>query len=451
MSGIGDLAAFIAQARPDDIAASTMKKLRLHVLDTLGAWIGALGTAEGKALIKFRNDLRAMNKGAEFAGSLFDDVTINCALARLSEVDDIHLASMTTPGSIVIPAAMTMAVSSPQPNPGDVAAAILTGYEAMVRLGLAIRGPEILYRGIWPTYFGAAFGCAAVAARLLRLDETQTAHALTLALTMAAPSVGQHHAATTSRWLSVGNAARNGLTAAYAARSGFTSDTNILQSRLLPDVFGISLDIDVMSAGLGREVKLDEVSIKPWCAARQTMAGTQALRELIDDGIAVADIHEIAVSVPPPHLKMIDHGIRPGDRASRLTSLPYQMAVAALEPGRAFDISQSSLNITDAFQSFMALIKVSPDEGLLADYPAAWPARIVVTTQTGRRGRLVHDVPGDPARPYAEPDVDRKFDQVVMPLLGKDDARSIRERGSTALQSGHSLMLLVGEIDRIAA
>ena len=39
------------------------------------------------------------------------DILINCALTRLSEVDDIHLASMITPGSIVIPGALTIAAT----------------------------------------------------------------------------------------------------------------------------------------------------------------------------------------------------------------------------------------------------------------------------------------------------------------------------------------------------
>ena len=42
-------------------------------------------------------------------GSLALDLATRCALARLSEIDDIHLASMTTPGSIVIPGALTLA------------------------------------------------------------------------------------------------------------------------------------------------------------------------------------------------------------------------------------------------------------------------------------------------------------------------------------------------------
>ena len=86
-----------------------------------------------------------------------DDLATHCALVRLSEIDDIDLASMTTPGSIVIPAAMTLAATLPDADVGDVAAAMLAGYEAMIRLGLAIKGPNILYRGIWPTYFAAGF------------------------------------------------------------------------------------------------------------------------------------------------------------------------------------------------------------------------------------------------------------------------------------------------------
>ena len=90
---------------------------------------------------------------------------------------------------------------------------------------------------------------------------------------------------TTSRWLSVGNAARNGLTAALAARVGFTSDTDILQSRLFKDVYGIDADLSHLAPGTDAAPKLAEISFKPWCAARQTMAATQALREILAGGL----------------------------------------------------------------------------------------------------------------------------------------------------------------------
>jgi len=53
---------------------------------------------------------------------------------------------------------------------------------------------------------------------------------------------------------------------------------------------------------------LSEVSFKPWCAAKQTMAAAQALREMIEEGVPPWTMSNLVVAVPPPYLKMIDHG-----------------------------------------------------------------------------------------------------------------------------------------------
>src|SRR6188508_651972 len=181
MTALEQLGAFVATYQSDERARADV---RLHTADLIGAWIAACGTAEGRALVAFRKE----------ADALADRLAINVALVRLSEIDDIHLGAMVTPGAIVIPAALTIAASLPDAAPDDVAAAIVVGYEAMIRLGVAIDGPSVLYRGIWPTYFTAPCGTAAVAARLLKLDETQVAHALATALIMSAPGTGHHTA-----------------------------------------------------------------------------------------------------------------------------------------------------------------------------------------------------------------------------------------------------------------
>ena len=152
MTALEQLGTFVATHQPDERARA---EVRLHVADTTGAWIAAQGTAEGRALLAFRKD----------ADGLGECVAVNVALARLSEIDDIHLGAMVTPGAIVVPSALTIAASLPDVTADDVTAAIVAGYEAMVRLGAAIDGPSVLYRGIWPTYFAAPFGVAAVAAR----------------------------------------------------------------------------------------------------------------------------------------------------------------------------------------------------------------------------------------------------------------------------------------------
>jgi len=438
MTPLEQLGAFVAGYRAEHLPAPARDKLRLHVADTVGAWVAGMGTGEGRALIRFREETQPGDTSA----SLLADVATKCALARLSEIDDIHLAAMITPGSIVVPGALTIAAAL-QAEPDDLAAAIVVGYEAMIRLGLAIDGPTVLYRGIWPTYFAAPFGIAAVAARLMKLDDAQTAHALALALTLASPGVGHHNAATTSRWFAIGNAARNGLTAALAALAGFTSDVN-LPGGFLANVYGIKPDAAHLAEGLNGDVALTQVSFKPWCAARQTMAATQAFKEILDAGLDPNDIEAIEAHVLPPHLKMIDHGVVAGDRASFLTSVQYHVAMAAHMPDAPASVGLPD-EPSDAVRSLMARITVKGDEALLADYPAIWPARVIVSARGSTHERRVRHVPGDPARPFAVSDIEQKFMRYVSPVF-QGDADDLFRSSLRVLDGGEPMMRLVQEL-----
>jgi 2-methylcitrate dehydratase PrpD len=239
------LGTFVAQSSgPTPVLRNT---LALHMVDSVGAWIAGRHTAEGAAMVRWANALREGTAIAPMQ-KLRLGIATHCALARLSEIDDIHLVSMITPGGIVVPAAVTIAAALGS-DPAALAAAVLAGYEIMIRLGRAMNGPAILYRGIWPTYFTTPVGVAAVAARLLALDERESANALALALTRSAPGVGHHNAVTTSRWLAIGQAAETGLVAALAAGAGFTADLGLLDGGFLPGIYDVKPDVAVLMAG----------------------------------------------------------------------------------------------------------------------------------------------------------------------------------------------------------
>jgi len=291
----------------------------------------------------------------------------------------------------------------------------------------------VLYRGIWPTYIGAPLGVAAVAARLLGLDDTQTPHALASALTLAAPGVGHHNTATTSRWFAIGNAARNGLVAALGAQSGFTADLKLLDSQFFQSIYGITPKLAAFTDGLDQPACTARLSFKPWCAARQTMAATQALMDIIAGGIKPDEMTEIRAAVVPPHLKMVDHGVVTGDRASFLTSLPYQMAAAALASAALDDLSQTKAGTAAPVQAFMRRIKVSGDEALMAGYPSQWTARVTVATSAGSHEKVVSAVPGDPARPFDQAAVAGKFVRFVAPVLGEPEARALLAQAQSVL------------------
>jgi 2-methylcitrate dehydratase PrpD len=402
----------------------------------MGAWIAGSATPEGRALLKF---------GAT-RGAMPDRVAVHCALARLSEIDDIHLASGTTPGSLIVPSGLTIAASLGRED-AALAEAIAVGYDAMVRLGAALDGPSILYRGIWPTYLAAPFGVAAVAARLWGLDEIRTAHALGIALILASPGVARPSGTTASRWLAIGNAARNGVTAALSARNGFNGDLRIFEGDFFPSVYGLSPDLE---AFLDEQPALLETSFKPWCAAKQTMAAAQALREIIEEGVPPSTMSNLVVGVPPPTLKMVDHGVVAGERASYLTSVSYQMALLALHPDATIDVRQTPESVPAEIRDFMAKISVRADEDLLRHYPKTWPARVVVTTALARHEKLVLHVPGDPERTLDESQVAAKFWRLVAPLVG-DHASAELLRLSYAALDGGSAKALLEAMERSAA
>jgi len=422
--------------------------LELHIVDTIGSWIASLPTPEAAALVRWR---AASNEGAAPASMdrLRLDIAAHCALARMSEIDDIHLASTTTPGAIVVPGAVTIAAACRNRDPDALAAAMMVGYEVMTRFAQAIDGPTILYRGIWPTYFVAPLSVAAVAARLLDLNAKQCAHALALALVRSAPGVGHHNAATTSRWLAVGQAAETGLTAALAARAGFTSDLGLLDGEYLPGIFGVKPDPAALTQGLGEQLRLGEVAFKPWCAARQTMAATQALIEIVRSGLAAETIMQVTAFVLPPHRRMIDHGVTVGDRASFLTSLPYRLALAALAPHEAFNVGQTPAAMPEDVRAFMDRIAIVPDEALLSQFPSQWPARVEVTASSGHYERTVTDVPGDRARPFDARAVQEKFHRFVAPVVGPGSSVRLLEQ-AFGLLSGKTnsagLLRRIGEI-----
>ncbi len=91
---------------------------------------------------------------------------------RLTECDDIHIGCCVTPSSVVVPVAL-MAGHMAGASQDRVLEGMLAGYQAMLTLGLAARGAEIIYRGVWPTYLTGGIGAAAIAAKVMGLGERQ--------------------------------------------------------------------------------------------------------------------------------------------------------------------------------------------------------------------------------------------------------------------------------------
>ena len=239
MTVLEKMAEWVAVGGNDLLPESVREPLSIHLLDTVGAWIAGGVTEEGKMLAGLASG--ASVRVSLFDGQPLDRIALGVATTRLTEIDDIHMPSCTTPGSVVVPIALVIAGSLQRPDARAFAQALCAGYEVITRFGMAIDGPGVLIRGIWPTYFAAPVCVAAVASRLLGLTPEKTANALGIAFTMTSGASGKP-AGASPRCLLLGMAARSGCVAALAAAEGYAGDRNLLDGDWMIRTHGIPCD-----------------------------------------------------------------------------------------------------------------------------------------------------------------------------------------------------------------
>jgi 2-methylcitrate dehydratase PrpD len=96
----------------------------------------------------------------------------------------------------------------------------------------------------------------------------------------------------------------------------------------------------------------------------------------------------------------------------------------------------------------MSRIRVEADEGLMADYPRCWPARVRIAVGPSRNERLVTHVPGDPARPFDRSAVRSKFLRFVTPVLCGEKTEQLLARTGDLLVDGDFVPLVL-EIEQL--
>lgn len=408
MGVIGELAGFVAGADAATLPEAEQERLRLHLTDTVIAALAGAAIPEGRAL----RALAADEGLAARVGRL-------AAAARLTEIDDIHLPSCVTPSAGVVPAALALAARASAVAPEALASAIWVGTEVAVRIGLAVGGPHILYRGTWPSYLAAPVAAAATAARLLALDETRTAQALSLGFMLMAGGVGRIQGAPSGRWFLYANAVAGGVAAAQAAAAGYQGDPDLLQKPWLADTHGTALDADCLLQGLGNGSVYAAMSLKPFPSAKQAIAAVEAFGAILaDSGLDREAIDRVRVRVPPAYSAMIATRAVPGARQSRLVSVANQIALSSLRPHQLYDVDRSGGAVDDAVERWAGKVEVVADPELAAFYPRHWPAEVEVEAAGNSYRRRVVAAAGDPERPLRRADVEDKGHRVLDPLRG---------------------------------
>ena len=433
MALLDQLAEFIAHVSLKDLPSGTVADAKLHIFDSLGATL--IGAANKEAEAHFHL-MKKMNPAIEgpgvpvpgfgFSMSLSSAVFLTCVATRLTEMDDIDIASCTTVGSVVVPSAFLLGLFA-EADASSFMEGVVAGYEVMTRFAAAVNGAEIIYRGIWPTYLSGALTVAAIGSKIMGLTVEQTKNGLAIALSLTTGIAGRIKGGLSSRWLTLGCAAQNGLAAAFAAESGFSGDTSILDAAF-PSMYGLDLKPEVLLKGLGEEFQIDRVNLKPYCSARQMVASIEAFRRLLDTySIQPEKIEEVQVSVPEQYSQMIDRSGFPEDRLGSITSVQYQLALAAFYEEDLYDSERNTLRDVEKVRTLMKKVRVTPSSSLTAIYPRKWPGKISLTVGGKRYEQEVLSPKGDADQPMTWDDVDRKLKLATRQMVEPKRIDRLRE------------------------
>ncbi len=420
---VGIIAGFASRiARPDhaDPGENVVEAVRERVFDTLGATLVGLRTPEGRVLTRLHGHLT----GNDAPCPVIEGARLLVGATRSTEIDDIDVASCTTPGSVVIPTALCVAASLAGTDERQLAGAIAAGYDAMIRLGRAIDGANALHAGVWPTYAAAPFAAAAVTSSLHGMDEAQTIRALSLALARSSKLWSAPYGDSAFRFHALGSAAAEGIEAALAAQAGVEARPEVLDA--LAEATGARFDAAAFNEDFSGWKVLD-VDTKLFPTSRQALASVEAFQRQLPLPRPVDDIDEIVVHVPGAYRDMIDRPASPGGRIESMLSVQYQVALAAFDRELLYDVCRESLPRDARYEQLSRSIRVRAESALTARFPRTWGSRVDIRWRGGKRSSCeVLDPAGSRLRRLDWHAFRAKLDRIVAAsgLTGTQTARN---------------------------
>ena len=313
------------------------------------------------------------------------------ALTHITETDDLHRASVTHPGCVVVPAVLSLGEKLGA-DTQQMLRAILHGFEAMCSIGAAV-GPEH-YRVWHNTATCGPFGSAMASAHLLGLSAEQTLDALGNAGTQSSGFWQFMETGAMSKHLHAGRACESGMLAAELAVHGFTGSPEILEGR--KGFFAAMCndpDPDRILQDPNAAWQLCLTSIKPWPCCRHThpiIDCALEIHQLLDGN----QVERIDIKTYQAALDVCDCA-EPESEYQAKFSLYHTAAIAILDGTVGLDsFDATARQRSELLRRATTISVVDP---YASGYPVSWGAEVTVATESGASIKISRkDCKGDP-------------------------------------------------------
>jgi 2-methylcitrate dehydratase PrpD len=351
----------------------------------------------------------------------------NGTMGYACDVEPHHPEAILHPIAIMIPTALAMAERERRSG-ADFIAAVALGCEVEYRVSMALQPAELYALGFHPSAVAGCFGATAAACHLLGLGSEAVQRALGLAACQASGMMAWETDPTeNSRPFQMGVAARNGVTAALLAASGFGGPAGIFDhGHTLFRAFSRNPAPEKLIDRLGSAWDgIAELAIKPYSCVSFLHPALDALLGLVRENALVAeDIAAITLRFPRGGIHCVDGNPLKSHCAQYV--LPLAVANGELHVADIFvDRRLANPKIADLCKR----VRVVSDPVLDPLFPDFYASIVDIKCRSGKVYSRRNDIArGYPETPLSADELDGKFERLCLSVT--DAAGLARLRGA---------------------
>jgi 2-methylcitrate dehydratase PrpD len=296
MDAIFDFARMFTGLRYEDIPGPVVEAAKKSVLDSLATALGGSAQAGVAELVAMVREWGGNEQSTVIAYGIKcpapNAAQVNGTMIHALDYDDGHQAAQVHIGCVAVSTCFAVAERMDGKNGRELITALTLGPDFMARLGLASRpGGSLIESGWHPTALFGYLGAAAMAGRLMGLDEEKMVNALGIAYHQCAGNSQCVNDGALTKRMGPGLAARGGITAALMAERGITGARNILEGEygMYQQYHGGDYDAKILTADLGKRFEVVNIGAKPYPCCGFTHA-------FIDAVLSLRSKHDIDVA-----------------------------------------------------------------------------------------------------------------------------------------------------------
>jgi 2-methylcitrate dehydratase PrpD len=449
MDAIFDFVKNFIGTRYEDIPGTAVAATKNEVLDSLATALGGSSKAGVGELVAMVKEWGGNEQSTIIAYGIRcpapNAAQVNATMIHALDYDDGHPSALVHIGCLAVSTCFAVAERMGKSNGREFITAMALGADFLARLGLASRPGSSLMRSGWhPTTLCGYLGAAAMAGKIMNLDEEKMVNALGIAYHQCAGN-GQCivDGALTKR-MGPGLAVKGGITAALMAERGITGAKNSLEGEfgMFNLYHGGDYGAKTLTADLGKRFEGANVCFKPYPCCGLTHSFIDATLSLMSrHDIKAEQVRGIVVYggeaayglCVPPEVKRAPRTI-----VDAQFSVPWTVATALVKGKVSLeDFTEEAIKREDVLKISQ---KVTGELDTRMNRHGVGPGRVTILMEDGAE--------------YTE-EVEHCLGSIERPMTFEDCAAKFREGAARSIKplpgdTADKVIELVGQLERLS-